>query len=175
MLLELSYIMHVSVLSTTANGVVLFSSVESEDGHVTVCSDTTITFTCSDTGVFGIMWLSPPLLNGDTSPSLGSDIEIGVPLVVENVFIITLVARELVMNDVKGNYTSTLDVVIYGCARASSHKSLGIQDSQMFSLKILPCSNTKRQNPKQNSTQTLYSRPQQGRRNQALHSRREVR
>ena len=117
--------MHVSILSATANGIVLSSSVESEDGHVTVCSDTTITFTCSDTGVFGIIWLSPPLLNGDTSPSLGSDIEIGVPLVVENVFIITLVARELVMNDVKGNYTSTLDVVIYGCARASSRKSLG--------------------------------------------------
>ena len=86
--------------------------MESENGHVTVCPDTTITFTCSDTGVFGIIWLSLPLLNDDTSPSLGSDIEIGVPLVVENVFIITLVARELVINDVKGNYTSTLDVVV---------------------------------------------------------------
>ena len=104
--------LYVAVLSTAAHGIILSSSVESEDGHVTVCSDTTVTFTCSDTGVFGIIWLSPPLLNDDTSPSLGSDIEIGVPLIVENVFIITLVARELVMNDVKGNYTSTLDVMV---------------------------------------------------------------
>ena len=94
------------------NGTVLSSSVESEHRHVTVCPDTTITFTCSDTGVTGIRWFVLPLLNEDNSPGLGSVTMIGVPRVVDDVFTITLVARELMMDDFRGNYTSTLDVVV---------------------------------------------------------------
>ena len=94
------------------NGIVLSSSVESEDGHVTVCSDTTITFTCSDTGVTGMRWFILPFLNEDNSPGLGSNvIEIGDALVVDDVFTIALVAREL-MDNFTGNYISTLDVVV---------------------------------------------------------------
>ena len=104
-------LMHVAVLSTTANGIVLSSSVESEDGHVTVCPDTTITFTCSDTGVTGMIWFALPLLNEDNSPGLGSHVGIGVSHVVDDVFTVTLVARELI-NNFTGNYTSTLDVVV---------------------------------------------------------------
>ena len=59
-----------------------------------------------------MIWFVPPLLNEDNSPSLGSGTVIGVPLVVEDVFTVTLVARELIMDDVKGSYTSTLDVVV---------------------------------------------------------------
>ena len=86
--------------------------MESEDGHVTVCPDTTITFTCSDTKVPGMIWFALPLLNEDNSPGLGSDIGIGVFYVVDDVFTVTLVARELMMDDFRGNYTSTLDVVV---------------------------------------------------------------
>ena len=93
------------------NGIVLSSSVESEDGHVAVCPDTTITFTCSDTGVHGMRWFALPLLNEDNSPVLGSGTMIGVPHVVDDVFTVTLVAREL-MDNFTGNYTSTLDVVV---------------------------------------------------------------
>ena len=95
------------------NGIVISSSVQPKEGYLTVCPDTIITFTCSDTGVIGMQWLAPPLLTDDNSvsPVLGSSIEIGVPLVVEDVFTITLVAREL-MNNFRGNYTSTLDVVV---------------------------------------------------------------
>ena len=94
------------------NGIFLSSSVKSEDGHVTVCPDTIITFTCSDTGVTGIRWFVLPLLNEDNSPGLGSEFGIGVPIVVDNVFTVTLVARELMMDGIRGNYTSTLDVVV---------------------------------------------------------------
>ena len=100
------------ILSSTTNGIILSSSVESENGHVTVCPDTTITFTCSDTLAFGMRWFALPLLNEDNSPSLGSLVEIGEPMPVEDVFTITLVARELMMGDNRGNYTSTLDVVV---------------------------------------------------------------
>ena len=100
------------VLARSTNGIVLSSSVESEDGHVTVCPDTTITFTCSDTGVTAMRWLALPLLNEDNSPVLGSATMIGVPLVVDDVFTVTLVARELTMDWFTGNYTSTLDVVV---------------------------------------------------------------
>ena len=100
------------VLARSTNGIVLSSSVESEDGHVTVCPDTTITFTCSDTGVTGMIWFALPLLNEDNSPSLGSATMIGIPRVVDDVFTVTLVARELMMDDFHGNYTSTLDVVV---------------------------------------------------------------
>ncbi|CAI8005202.1 hypothetical protein GBAR_LOCUS4094 [Geodia barretti] len=57
-------------------------------------------------------WFALPLLNEDNSPVLGSDIDIGDPILVEDVFTITLVARELMMGDFRGNYTSTLDVVV---------------------------------------------------------------
>ena len=100
-----------SALSITSNGILLSSSVESENGHVTVCPGTTITFTCSDTTVLGMVWFALPLLNEDNSPALRSDIEIGDPHVVEDVFTITLVAREL-MDDFRGNYISTLNVVV---------------------------------------------------------------
>ena len=86
--------------------------MESEDGHVTVCPDTIITFTCSDTGVNGMRWFALPFLNEDTSPSLGSHVGIGVPDIVDDVFTVTLVARELMMDNITGNYTSTLDVVV---------------------------------------------------------------
>ena len=77
-----------------------------------MCPDTIITFTCSDTLVFGMGWSALPLLNEDNSPALGSDIEIGDPFTVEGVFTITLVSRELMMSSFRGNYTSTLDVVV---------------------------------------------------------------
>ena len=101
------------LLLPTINGIILSSSVESENGHVTVCPDTTITFTCSDTLVLGMRWFALPLLDEGKSPGLGSSLpEIGEPTVVEDVFTITLVARELMMGDNRGNYTSTLDVVV---------------------------------------------------------------
>ena len=101
------------ILSPTTNGIILSSSVESENGHVTVCPDTTITFTCSDTLVFGMRWIALPLLDEGKSPGLGSSLpEIGEPTVVEDVFTITLVARELMMGGNLGNFTSTLDVVV---------------------------------------------------------------
>ena len=78
---------------------------------MTVCPDTIITFTCSDTLVFGMEWSALPLLNEDNTPVLASDVEINLPIVVEDVFTITLVAREL-RSDFRGNYTSTLDVVV---------------------------------------------------------------
>ena len=57
-------------------------------------------------------WFVLPLLNEDNSPGLGSNvIEIGDALVVDDVFTIALVAREL-MDNFTGNYTSTLDVVV---------------------------------------------------------------
>ena len=94
------------------DGIVLSSSVESENGHVTVCPDTTITFTCSDILVLGMEWRAPLLLNEDNSPALGPLIDIGDPIPVEDVFTITLVAIELMMGGFLGNYTSTLDVVV---------------------------------------------------------------
>ena len=100
-------------LHSGTDGIVLSSSVEPDEGHVTVCPDTTITFTCSDTLVFGMKWFALPLLDEDNSPSLGSILPaIGEPIVVEDVFTITLVAREVMMNASCGNYTSTLDVVV---------------------------------------------------------------
>ena len=56
-------------------------------------------------------WFALPLLNEDNSPGLASDVETNLPIVVEDVFTITLVAREL-RSDFCGNYTSTLDVVV---------------------------------------------------------------
>ena len=100
------------VLAKSTNGIVISSSVKSEDGHVTVCPDTTITFTCSDTRVPGMIWFALPLLNEDNSPGLGSATTFGVPRVVDDVFTITLVARELMMDDFTGNFTSTLDMVV---------------------------------------------------------------
>ena len=102
---------HSTAVLPTTKGIVLSSLPESDDGHVTVCPDTIITFTCSDTLVFGMEWSALPLLNEDNSPALASDIEIGDPHFVEGVFTITLVAREL-RSDFRGNYTSTLDVVV---------------------------------------------------------------
>ena len=99
-------LLYIAVLSTAANGIVLSSSVQSEDGHVRVCPDTTITFTCSDTGVPGMIWFALPLLNEDNSPGLGSDMYgIGVALVVDDVFTVTLVARELMMD---GTFVATI-------------------------------------------------------------------
>ena len=85
--------------------------MESEDGRVIVCPNTNIIFTCSDTAVIGMRWFALPLLNEDNSPGLGSVLEIGNPVVVEDVFTITLVAREM-MSNFRGNYTSTLNVVV---------------------------------------------------------------
>ena len=85
--------------------------MESENGHVTVCPDTTITFTCSDTLILGMTWFALPLLDEDNSPALGPLIDIGDPIPVEGVFTITVVARQL-MPDNRGNYTSTLDAVV---------------------------------------------------------------
>ena len=100
------------MISPTTNGIILSSSVKPENGHVTVCPDTTITFTCSDTLVFGMRWFALPLLNEDDSPGLGPLTDIGDPIPVGDVFTITLEAREPMMNGSHGNYTSTLDVVV---------------------------------------------------------------
>ena len=59
-----------------------------------------------------MIWFALPLLNEDNSPGLGSGTMIGVSLVVDDVFTVTLVARELMMDDFRGNYTSILDVVV---------------------------------------------------------------
>ena len=99
-------------LHSGIDGIVLSSSVESEEEHVTVCPNTTITFTCSDTLVLGMVWFALPLLEEDNSPSLGSDFKIGEPRIVEGVFTITLVDRKLMMGSFLGNFTSTLDVVV---------------------------------------------------------------
>ena len=99
-------------LHSGADGIVLSSSVESENGHVTVCPDTNTTFTCSVTLVLGMVWYALPLLDEDNSPALGSGTDIGDPHMVKDVFTITLVARELMMGDSRGNYTSTQDVVV---------------------------------------------------------------
>ena len=80
-----------------------------EDGHITVCPDTIITFTCSDSMV---RWFALPLLKEDNSPGLGALVDIGEPFTVEDVFTVTLVDRELPMGEIFGNYTSTLSVVV---------------------------------------------------------------
>ena len=90
----------------------LHSSVLPEDGNITVCPDTIITFTCSDSMVLGMRWFALPLLNEDNSPGLGALVDIGEPFTVEDVFTITLVDRELPMGEIFGNYTSTLSVVV---------------------------------------------------------------
>ena len=59
-----------------------------------------------------MIWFALPLLNEDNSPGLASATMIGVPHVVDDVFTVTLVARELMMYDFTGNFTSTLDVVV---------------------------------------------------------------
>ena len=114
--------------------------MESENGHVTVCPDTNITFTCSDTLVYSMVWYAPPLLNEDNSPDLGPNIEIGDPYMVEGVFTITVVARQL-MPDNRGNFTSTLDVVVNDriqnktsvtCSTLSSMASLLIFKQGLF-------------------------------------------
>ena len=79
---------------------------------MTVCPDTIITFTCSDTLVLGMEWSALPLLNEQNSPALGPNNEIGETFTAEGVFTITLVSRELNMTGFRGNYTSTLDVVV---------------------------------------------------------------
>ena len=91
---------------------ILTSSVDYKKGHITVCPNTNVIFTCSDTAVIGMRWFALPLLNEDNSPGLGSGVEIGDPVVVEDVFTITLVVRELMMGEFSGNYTSTLNVVV---------------------------------------------------------------
>ena len=57
----------------------LTSSVESVEGYVLVCPNTTVTFTCSDTQVLGSIWFALPLLNEDNSPNLSPGTSIGVP------------------------------------------------------------------------------------------------
>ena len=57
-------------------------------------------------------WFALPLLDEDNSPGLGPLTDIGDPIPVEDVFTLTLVVRELMMGDNRGNYTSTLDVVV---------------------------------------------------------------
>ena len=59
-----------------------------------------------------MIWFALPLLNEDNSPGLGSATMIGVHRIVEDVFTVTLVARDLMMDGIHGNYTSTLDVVV---------------------------------------------------------------
>ena len=58
-----------------------------------------------------MVWYALPLLNEDSSPVLAPYIDIEDTIPVEDVFAITLVARELMPN-FRGNYTSTLDVVV---------------------------------------------------------------
>ena len=86
--------------------------MEPKEGHVTLCPSATITFTCSEIAVYGIIWFAHPLLNEDNSPALGTHVDIGTHYVVEDVFTITLVAREVMIDSLLGNYTSTLDVVV---------------------------------------------------------------
>ena len=110
-----------------------------------MCPDTIITFTCSDTLVFGMGWSALPLFNEDTSPALGSDVEIGETFTVEGVFTITLVAREL-RSDFRGNYTSTLDVVVNDriqngttviCFTPSTMASLIIEKQGCYNVRIV--------------------------------------
>ena len=95
------------------NGFTLTSSVESEGRHVSVCPHTNITFTCSASGVTALSWFALPLLNEDTTFGLSTGSDVGVPVVIEDVFTITLVEVETV-NIMSGaaNLTSTLNVVI---------------------------------------------------------------
>ena len=59
-----------------------------------------------------MVWYALPLLNQQNSPDLGPNFpDIGDPIPVEDVFTLTVVARQL-MNGSRGNYTSTLDVVV---------------------------------------------------------------
>ena len=76
-----------------------------------------------------------PLLNEDNSPSLGSHVGIEVPLVVDDVFTVTLLARELMMDNFTGNYTSTLGVVVNDVIHNGTNvncKSLSIASLLIF-------------------------------------------
>ena len=89
----------------------LTSSVESVEGYVLVCPNTTVTFTCSDTQALGTIWFALPLLNEDNSPNLSPGTSIGVPFLVEDIFIITVVAVENRMG-IYADFTSTLSVTV---------------------------------------------------------------
>ena len=93
------------------NGVILTSSVESMERYVLVCPNTTVTFTCSDTQVLGTRWFALPLLNEDNSPNLSPGTSIGVPFVVEDIFIITVVEVENRMG-IYADITSTLSMTV---------------------------------------------------------------
>ena len=87
--------------------------MESEGTYVSVCPHTNITFTCTAFGVTALSWFALPLLNEDTTLAVSTGSNVGVPVVIEDVFTITLVEVETV-NIMNGaaNLTSTLNVVI---------------------------------------------------------------
>ena len=110
-----------------------------------MCPNTIITFTCSDILVYSMVWYARPFLNEDNSPDLGPNIEIGNPRMVEGVFTITVVARQL-MPDNRGNFTSTLDVVVNDriqnktsvtCSTLSSMASLLIFKQGLFYYMVI--------------------------------------
>ena len=81
-----------------------------------------------------MIWFALPLLNEDNSPSLGSGTMIGVPRVVDDVFSVTLVARELMMDDLRGNYTSTLDVVVNDVIHNGTNVTCKTPNNASFSI-----------------------------------------
>ena len=89
----------------------LNSSVETIGRHVTVCPQSTITFTCSDSQVPGLTWLALPLLNQQNSPGLALGSDIGSSVTVEGIFTITVISIENSMG-ILVDMVSTLTVMV---------------------------------------------------------------
>ena len=93
-------------------GLLLTSSAESEGGQVFVCPNTNITFTCSDTQIFSLLWYARPLLNEDNTPGgLSIRRDPGYSIVVDDIFKLTVQSVENITG-LRGDLTSTLNMVV---------------------------------------------------------------
>ena len=89
----------------------LTSSVHSEGDHVSVCPNTNITFTCSDTQTFTLVWYAQPLLNEGNTPGISIRRNPGHTVVVDEMFTITVKSVENITEGL-GDIISTLSMVV---------------------------------------------------------------
>ena len=93
--------------SCDAQGFSLSSSPSSEDGHISVCPATTVTLTCTPSGVGSLGWRDQ---NGLIDVFTASDPEFSV--IEEGPYILTLVEVDKDDGDFLANFTSTLEVMV---------------------------------------------------------------
>ena len=95
------------------SGLLLTSSMLSEGDHVSVCPNTNITFTCTATSIFALVWYAKPLLNEQNTQSLSIRRDPGFSFVVEDTFTMTVESIENVTaSGDQGDLTSTLNMVV---------------------------------------------------------------